>query len=58
MSVHHQIKFKEIDGQNIEEHEQRQDVTSRLAKLPEFKEATHSETGGIKSRESRSTKKE
>jgi hypothetical protein len=54
----HQIKFKEIEGHNLEEHEERLDIVNRLSRYPEQKEVLKLWDGRKAIYESKAAKKE
>jgi hypothetical protein len=56
--MHHQIKFKEIEGHNVEEHEERLDILRRLSRFPEQKEISKFREGRMTGYESKAAKKE
>lgn len=56
--MHHQMKFKEIEGHNVEEHEERLDIIRRLSRFPEQKEAFVLLDGKVAIYESKAAKKE
>jgi hypothetical protein len=52
------MKFKEIEGHNVEEHEERLDIIRRLSRFPEQKEVSVLRDGKVGIYESKATKKE
>jgi len=56
--MHHQTKFKEIEGHNVEEHEERLDIVRRLTRFPEQKELSKLRDGRMASDESKAATKE
>ena len=56
--MHHQSKFKEIEGHNVEEHEERLDIVRRMTRFPEQKELFKLWDGRMASDESKAATKE
>jgi|GEM_PF-3207506 len=56
--MHHQIRFKEIEGHNVEEHEERFNIVRKLSGIPKQKEGFQFRDGRKMIDESEAAKKE